>query len=311
MTLILSYLTPSFALQISDRLVTQDRTRHELDPWAIKSIVFRAGNGIVSIGFSGLALIGTGEAEQATDHWIVEQLVGGPIHQAMTIGRYKYRYDLGYAMKALCEAMNANRAFRSNPIDVRWGGFQADRRGRGFPVTGAITRDSGAYVARHQRARDQMAWGVVATPMGVVDERKLCSELVELGPEPDAAERHLVETMRVASRSSRVIGEDCMSVMLSPKGVRVRYDGRRPTVVDGRFATPTPWIVTSGIVSAPERVAEDGTRTLNGLPVQVDVPTAPLEAIGRTDVTVLQMERRKWGPRQFDGPLTRSTEQGG
>jgi hypothetical protein len=306
MTLILSYLTPSFALQVSDRLITQDQTRRELDPWAIKSIVFRAGNAIVSIGFSGVALIGTGEAEQATDHWIVEQLVGGPIHQAVTIGRYRYRYDLGYAVKTLCQAINANRAFRTNPIDVRWGGFQGDRRGRGFPVTGAITRDRVAYVVHHQRARDQMAWGVVATPVGVVDERKLCGELVELGPDPDAAECHLVETMRAASRSSPVIGADCMSVMLSPKGVRVRYCGRRATVADGRLATPTPWIVTSGVVSAPQRVAEDGTTTLNGLPVEVDVPTHPLGGIGRRSVTVLEMERRKWGPHQFEGPSTRS-----
>ena len=56
MTLILSVITPSFAAQVSDRLVT--REGQPFDQLANKNLVYFAVDGVVSFGYSGASLQG-------------------------------------------------------------------------------------------------------------------------------------------------------------------------------------------------------------------------------------------------------------
>jgi hypothetical protein len=60
LTLILTFANPAYVLQVSDRLVTvptRGRLRRAHDAAFNKHILFEAKNGIVSIGFSGLAYL--------------------------------------------------------------------------------------------------------------------------------------------------------------------------------------------------------------------------------------------------------------
>ena len=83
MTLVLSYARGAYALQVSDRLVTDVASHEALDPNANKAIVFLASNALVSIAFAGRAVMHfrQGERERATDHWLVEQLIGQEVGQ--------------------------------------------------------------------------------------------------------------------------------------------------------------------------------------------------------------------------------------
>jgi hypothetical protein len=73
-TLILSLVTAGYALQISDRRLTQKKAgRYELwDPASNKSIILLGHDGVISMGYSGPAFIGNA----TTDGWIAEVLSG-------------------------------------------------------------------------------------------------------------------------------------------------------------------------------------------------------------------------------------------
>ena len=69
MTQIVSAFLKGLAFQVSDRLVTQ--AHREFDPQYNKTVVFRASDGIVSIGFAGHAYL----ENLPTDTWIVKTLL--------------------------------------------------------------------------------------------------------------------------------------------------------------------------------------------------------------------------------------------
>jgi hypothetical protein len=71
MTLILSVATPACALHVGDRLVSKDEEPH--DPLANKSVVFRATDGLLAFGYTGLAFL----EDVPTDTWIADVLSGG------------------------------------------------------------------------------------------------------------------------------------------------------------------------------------------------------------------------------------------
>jgi hypothetical protein len=70
MTFVLARTSRNYVLQIADRLVT--RADRPYDASANKTILYRTANGIVTIGYTGLAYVG----DVPTDKWIVEQITG-------------------------------------------------------------------------------------------------------------------------------------------------------------------------------------------------------------------------------------------
>lgn len=77
MTLILTLVTPSQVLQVSDRLVTRGTSR--FDEFANKNVIFLAKNALVTIGYSGLAYLDG----VPTDHWLAEQIVDETLNAAI------------------------------------------------------------------------------------------------------------------------------------------------------------------------------------------------------------------------------------
>jgi hypothetical protein len=259
-TLVLSYARGAYAVQVSDRLVTDVDSHQTLDPKANKAIVFRASNALVSMAFAGRAVMHfrQRERERATDHWLVEQLIGQGVNQALNGGLRPYRCDLGCALKALCESLDASAACHLQPIEVAICGFQWNKRQRWQHVWGEIKRhDDGSYHIglRVHRAREGVVHALTVMPdWGSLDRHALLRRLQDTDAE--GAEAILVESLRSASvvAEPKVIGGDCMAVVLDGGPVRIRYHSSKAT---GEHVsppgTPMPWIVTPGMVAAPFR----------------------------------------------------------
>jgi hypothetical protein len=87
MSLVLTGACTLFTMQVSDRLVTEirpaDRATRPFDALSNKSIIFRALNAIVSMGYVGSAYVD----RKPTDEWIAEQLWGEPLTDRTPDGR--------------------------------------------------------------------------------------------------------------------------------------------------------------------------------------------------------------------------------
>lgn len=310
MTLVLSYVTPWFALQVSDRLVTSSGRRE--DTQANKSIIFQARNAVVAIGYSGLAVISHGRPdERATDHWLVEQLIGEPIPEDFTGPAPRYNYDLGFAINAVRDGLSELPT--SQGIDVVWCGFQWRGRqcARRKPVTGAIQRENGRYIVHHNvhRWREEDHFSLTITPNNVIDDiHHLGNELVSLGAQPDIVEARLKDVVRGESAKSKrsVIGSDCLSVLISSREARVRFDGKRtrighqPVEVPG---TPAPWIVTPYGCSPPMLFGVPQSMRYGPLSVRVDMQWPDLVPLRTPSpnrelfvIPLAEPQHRRWGP---------------
>jgi hypothetical protein len=116
-------------VQVSDRLVSisQGGKVRPLDPFANKAIIYCASDALVSIGYSGIACIGSME----TDAWLAECLSGEPLplgpddeSYAMCFGGQSNQWNIGYASKTLREASKNCHASRlmSTGYTSQWQG---------------------------------------------------------------------------------------------------------------------------------------------------------------------------------------------
>ena len=164
--------------------------------------------------------------------------------------------------------------------------------------------------ARVHRVREGVVHALTVIPGGVsLDQQALLRRLQDA--DVDVAEAMLVDRLRNASAEAdpKVIGGDCMSVVMDGGPVRIRYHASQAT--NGHASppgTPMPWIVTPGMVAAPFR-AHSSELTIGGLELQIDVlgdgvtVTEPRPGRKRFLIPLITMEPRVWGPEQPDiGP---------
>jgi hypothetical protein len=313
MTIVLSYATPTFTLQVSDRLVTEQSSREPLDPSANKAVIFLAKNALVSAAYCGRAVIGTGSDERPTDHWLAEQLAGQPLGTGWQGGIVPYEYDLGYALRAVCNGLD--RLAAGAPIEVALCGLQWSARpdSPALAMTGSIRRENGRYTAKQSvlRLGQPLKLSLNAIPdVAALNGQTLVNALGEVGNDPDAAEAMLVEALQTAANDSKVIGRNCTATMLCFGANRIRFHGDRPEMghegVVQIPSTPTPWIVTPGLVMSPARV--NAPVTVGSLTMRIDSPpldvpfTEPSPGRRRYLVPVMQTEPRKWGPKPPNSP---------
>jgi hypothetical protein len=278
-----------------------------IDTEADKTIVFHTPRSLTLIAYSGLAVVGhETSGARVTDHWLVEQLVGGAVEPAAIAPGPKYGFDFGYAIIRVVEALN-----RLDPglddIQIVWCGRQLrnSRHGHSNPVYGRIIREEGEYRIETRVIRRWSAkfGGVLGSTPHVGDRDALMRDIEPLhGHDIDGAEAVLVRAIR--ERESKVIGRDCLALAAYGNYLRVRFNGNNPTFgrAGGELlpSTPLPWLVTSGHISAPTRVGP-GPQTIGGLQVQVDGPpvepkhikVGPNRHVIR--IPVLEVEQRPWG----------------
>ena len=123
-TLTLSLATPAYGLHVSDRLVSKAGAPH--DPLANKTVVFRATDGLVALGYTGPAFLKC----VPTDAWIADVLSDGSctgVQASIMHGAFPIR-DLGSSLASLSQRLRARRSFKALGGEICGTGWQWNAR---------------------------------------------------------------------------------------------------------------------------------------------------------------------------------------
>jgi hypothetical protein len=293
-TLVISVATPGCALHVSDRLVSKAGAPY--DAYANKTIVFRATDGLVAIGYTGAAFLDG----IPTDTWIADVVSGGVcagLDGAIMHGTFPIR-DTGSTLAELSQRLRASLVFEALHGVVCATGWQWNaRRKRAYcrPVLWVLNRDSGAlrwrqYMPRHlpeRRTQFRMFW-IGDWPLGDEAWSDLVTSVGAAGPDVDLVEDMIVNRIREASEQ-RVgsIGGHCMSVVVKPgagyPNARVRFLPATPHFarafdqdVDVAF---TPWMVAPDAIHAPALTVSGLNCGQGLLTYAIEAPDVPDEQI--------------------------------
>lgn len=292
MTQILTAACPNFIAQLSDRLVVAKRgnriTQH--DHAANKTVVFRASDAIVTIGYTGIAYVG----QIPTDRWIAEVLCqesfGAPDERfGMRMGGGRRPVDIGQGIILLERAIEALPA---SPVDEHglelvvagWQAWREDCR----PILVELSRYGGRTklkrAPRHWSKDSNFRIGVIGVPPkeGAIKERlskfKLTKEVKQVaGPLlPGHVENVFLNTLRETSEFSDTVGANALSVVLMRPGQGImgcRFYPIQPHYVKVRKGESeidievamTPWVIGPGIIKSPSMEVGDSVMNLGGL----------------------------------------------
>lgn len=299
MTLILGQASHQFVLQVSDRLVTQDGK--PFDQISNKTILYVAPDAVISMAYTGLAYLDG----IPTDQWLANIIHGRPlppgphatIPTALSLGRTAQWLHIGPTLELIRErltiafASSKLRRKASKPMfEILITGWQWGRRKRARPMIAGIVKERGLSVARIWRSPRHIGrrYSFAGTPETNLKSSDLESLETSLGKirSADEAEDILVGTIRTVSRRSRLVGADCMSVLIpSPRlcNVRVRYIPQKirsfvvvsgsPRQSCGTFpSTFSPWILGPGLMQAPCVFVNPMTLGVGSFKIELDGP---------------------------------------
>jgi hypothetical protein len=324
-TLILSLVTAGYALQVSDRLLTQ-QAGNEFIPWdplANKSLILLARDALVTMGYSGPGHI----SGATTDGWIAEALSGqylgadrsrptiGSMHLGFSLDRNRLLFDtLDRLIDRLNDAMQSGALGKGLRVD--YVGLQAQELpAEEWPIFGGVAWDGSqnAYMAgvskRHWGWESGNSW---IQALGRSQKRALsmlndrfASPGVDLSSIYEASST-LLDVLRSIPPQDPSVGRDCMitTIQRSPPEVHVRYEpyelrersvnftggGRRHTITVP--AAYTPWIITPWRIAAPQMISGAGSTFDDG---GFDWTVEPPDTAG--DLMIQSSERRRlWPP---------------
>jgi hypothetical protein len=265
MTLVLSVATPAYSLHVSDRLVSKGRMPH--DPLANKSVVFRATDGLLVFGYTGLARF----EGVPTDTWIADALSGGSCADGaggISHGTFPVR-DVGSTLRMLCQRLRPDAEFQRHHGEISAVGWQWSERRKGAfrNVLWVLHAGSGRLqwrqiVPRPMPERNTTFWMVPTGDRALTDEdwQLLLDRVGAAGADCDTVEGLLVDAIRRASaeRKGRTIGAHCMSVLVRPwrfPNARIRFipkTAHHKTAFDQTVEVAyTPWMVAPDAIHAP------------------------------------------------------------
>ncbi|WP_157960492.1 hypothetical protein [Marinimicrobium alkaliphilum] len=282
MTLILGAIAPNHAFHVSDRLVTRRRgvTYQPFDTHSNKTVVFRAKDAIVAIGYSGLAFIDG----VPTDTWITNSLLGQREKEYASIcsladGSFKWS-GINEALRRLKnDYEDAYRRFirvehKAGPQFFNIVGWMYDRRRRRHrPFHCEMVSDQSnpgrlkTYCGKHSWAWHRQLM-LQTTPNIANEESKWAMEnLAKKGLQsPSKFEKLLVEVIRRVSQSTTTVGSICTCVRICPfsdKQVLIRFadpkteglifpasTGKKKVTIEAY----TPYIIAPPTVWAPSYV---------------------------------------------------------
>jgi hypothetical protein len=245
MTLHITYVSPQYVLQVSDRLVTRQRPGGAVrfDPEANKTIIYVARDAFVSIGYSGRAYLDN----RPTDQWIAEKLngeevgsrarvTGGGIPRRIKTGPTGPWLDIGSAIRVLREELVAARdlrgAQRQDFPRLIVAGWQRWKR-RVRPVAYVIADDGAGPLYRRLTATPRYDWlrgrfYLNFTPLNsrLRTIRGELAKQLEGSSTTDEAEQRMAQALRLAADQFPEIGKDYLAVLLPPPSegrIRTRY----------------------------------------------------------------------------------------
>src|SRR5262245_15870166 len=295
MTLIISLTSPSYVLQVTDRLLTQNQS--PFDQHANKNILFVARNAIVTMGYTGIAFLG----DVPTDQWIVEKLTGVKFDPSrpppvMSTGTRRFFPDIGRSLHILKEALDSARSeiqsgwrrnWTAGSFDVSITGWQWNKKGRFRPISAWLSKSCDndtvevGYSPRHLFARGFRVSVAPSENMSLSDLRHLSDRV--RSKMPDEAEALFVERVRQVSSRVAEVGPNCMSIILLSPSIaqgRIRYmpvaPGRAvistPSLIQELAVAVSPWIIGSNVIMAPSIMSGSGWQ------VQLDRYTISFDA---------------------------------
>ena len=309
MTLILSVATPAYALHVGDRLVSKAGTAY--DPLANKSIVFRATDGLLVLGYTGPACIDG----IPTDTWLAEAAAGGVSLRgggAVAYGAFSVR-DVGSTLIRICEELRARRSFERARGEVSAVGWQWSAKGRRSLVRDVLwrlDRSSGALrwqqlVPRHlpERKRVFRMVGTGDWPFSRPTWQLLLDRVGAAGPDWQATERLLLHAIRDAHAvRPGTIGPHCMSILLRPwlfPNALVRFLPLAPHrgTASGEVleVAYTPWMVAADAVHAPAILVGGMTCEQGLLTYSLNAPPIPAGQKLRGALQA-QVRQQRWRP---------------
>lgn len=262
MTLLVSIITPEFALHVSDRLVTTRRGRsyRPHDTAANKAILFQASNATVTLGYTGIAHI----KGEPTDVWISRILDPGYHHEGTRFGHRGHERDLGWYLIRLREAIDQHylKATHGAPLTVQVVGQQRVRRLASRPVfyrldhtgrRGDSTRLFHAETRPMTWKRDKF-YVFANGDLTSRPEQDIQQRISALKPGTfhtvEVLEKIAVSAIRRASDLCSTIGSDCMSVQLrSLEGrINIKY---LPATPLSDYDVYTPFILFPNVTATP------------------------------------------------------------
>jgi hypothetical protein len=279
-TIILSLVTGEYAVQVSDRLLTQkvtDKAGVRYKPWdeaANKSVIVLGRDGLFVLGYSGPAHI----ASAPTDGWIAEVIAG------QDLGANKVKPDFGFRITSgtSTDRVLAVRlpALARRVAEANQAGQLADRLSIGFvglrwksldklawPAYGRIGWDGNQY--RYEMSPQR--WGYEegrfctgATGLSQTVAQRLLSERfsgADLSSREDAAAA-MIEILRSLPPQDPTVGRDCLvtTIQAVAPHVRIKYEpfGSTQMLVESSSgqtmaleAAASPWIITPDRLLAP------------------------------------------------------------
>ncbi|WP_291832694.1 hypothetical protein [Brevundimonas sp.] len=298
MTLVLTAMCPIYVVQVSDRLVTVGPAPH--DVMSNKTIVYRARDALVSIGYSGVAYVG----DVPMDDWIAGTLWGGPIPRgpdgkrpAKSFGPAPVLRDIGQAAAHLEHAIKglASAAVDKHGLYLTLAGWQGQRHGA-RPIVMEIERREGVTTVRRSPRRPAKGQEFRLHSIGArLSTEAFRARFASLRGEGglnctiEEVETRFAETIRETAMCVPSVGENLLSVVLPRPDLgpaTCRFLPARPHAVRIRTATRdmvmdvahSPWIVGPSVLYPPSAEIGETVMDLGGVPLVI-VGAAPTSGL--------------------------------
>jgi hypothetical protein len=231
MTQILTAACPHYVIQVSDRLLTKacGTDVREFDPIANKTVVFRARDAIVTIGYSGIAFVGS----MPTDDWIAQTLWGEELPRgrdgkrwATAFGGPKDVLKIGEAAKLLQDRINSIRlaSINEHSLMLTIAGFQETGKNiRPIVIEIVHGRSSPDWGQRIWGARENFRFHSIGAGVDVAELNASIeptrTERGLLGAAPKDIEAAFANAIRGTSAQNSTVGAHLLSVIISRPGL--------------------------------------------------------------------------------------------
>jgi hypothetical protein len=283
-TIILSLVTAHYALQISDRQLSQEKQPGQYEAWdraSNKSVILLGHDGLISMGYSGPAFI----SGATTDGWIAEVVA------ERSMGANRERPDFGIQigegipdrpvymhLSSVKDRLNeariarrVNRELTVSYVGLRWNHLKKPV----WPVVGRITWDQvrQAYAVAMSKRR----WGwesgrsYLFSASGF-SENEARAALRSRLPNTDLSREQVVSTFIDVLRSlppqDTTVGKDCLITTIQRESphVHIKHEPYGISQVSVAFsggvidlpASFSPWILTPKLLATPQVISGPG-----------------------------------------------------
>lgn len=275
MTLILCKNTDSYVCQVTDRRLTLSGSGDVAEEHVNKNLIYVARDGIVAIGVTGIAFLG----RKPSDLFLAERLSGRPLDPLAywQPGRAARWYDVGAAILQLAAivrdvpkslSLNGRIDWKRYPFALSLCGWRWNRRRRRTMGSfAAVIQKGWSTLDVHSTWLDLRRWRtgqdyLTATPKHrrVVDVFDALAQETR-GMDGFRVRDALADAMGRISKKLKVVGQDTLSILISPpqhRTVIVRYHNVVPHLVRNwktkKYEQPvgfSPWILGPRVVAAP------------------------------------------------------------